>query len=145
MRVVLDFRRSVLTRFSFIMALALAAAGTPVAAQEKAFVGYYIKSKTQTVDGTMLVDGYTPKEVMGFVRADCASRQVGQMVYVGKTYRKRGHRFQKFRASCVGGPSQDVVSGTRLTVEVERMPDGRNMFEYTFARNGNIGYHREIR
>ncbi len=126
------------------LGLALATAGAASAADKK-FVGYVIKAKTQVVDGTMLTNGYNPDELMTFIRQDCASGQLGSLAYVGKPYKRRGHTFQKFRTSCVGGPSARIGNTSAVTVEVERMPDGRNMTEYTYGVQGQIQYRRVIR
>ena len=128
---------------SVLGALILAAASA--LAEGEKFAGYVIKSKTDVVDGVILVNGYTPTEVMGFLREDCASGQVGQMAYVGKPYKRRGHTFQKFQTTCVGGPSPRIGQTSEVAVDVERMPDGRNMTEYTFGVNDEIKYVRYIR
>jgi hypothetical protein len=120
-------------------------AATQVAAQDKKFAGYVIKANTEVVEGVMLVDGYTPTEIMAFIREDCASGNVGEMAYVGKQYKKRGNNFRKFQATCVGGPSPRIGETTSVAVEVERMPDGRNMTEYTYGVSGEILYTRYIR
>jgi hypothetical protein len=120
-------------------------AATPALAEGEKFAGYVIKAKTEVVDGVMLVNGYTPSEVMSFLREDCASGQVGQMTYVGKPYKRRGHTFQKFQTTCTGGPSPRIGQTSEVAVDVERMPDGRNMTEYTFGVNGEIKYVRYIR
>lgn len=115
------------------------------AAQDKKFAGYVIEAKTETVEGVMLVDGYTPDELVSFLREDCASGRVGVLSYVGKPYKRRGNRFQKFRTTCAGGPSPRIGVTKAVSVEVERMPDGRNVTEYTFSVNGDLQYSRYIR
>lgn len=115
------------------------------AAQDAKFAGYVIEAKTEIVEGVMLVDGYTPDELVSFLREDCASGQVGALSYVGKPYKRRGNTFQKFRTSCAGGPSPRIGVTKAVSVEVERMPDGRNMTEYTFSANGDLQYSRYIR
>jgi hypothetical protein len=121
------------------------AAATQSMAQNKKFAGYIIKSKTEVVEGVMLVNGYSNAEVMNFIREDCASGRLGSLQYVGKPRKKRGNHFQKFRTACVGGPNQRIGQTSSVTVEVERMPDGRNMTEYTYSISGNIAYSRYIR
>ena len=113
-------------------------------AQDKKFAGYIIKSKTPTVEGTMLVNGYSYAEVLAFLKQDCAGAS-GNMKLVGKPYRRKGYTFQKFRAACNGGPTPRVGATSSLAVENERMPDGRTMTEYTFSNRGNVGYSRMIR
>ena len=127
---------------SLVLALAFTGAAS---ASDKKFIGYVIKAKTQVVDGTMLINGYGPDELMAFIRQDCASGRLGSLAYVGKPYKRRGHTFQKFRTSCAGGPSPRIGKTSAVTVEVERMPDGRNMTEYTYGVRGNIQYRRVIR
>jgi hypothetical protein len=124
---------------------ALLFAATQANAQDAKFAGYVIKAKTETVDGVLLVDGYTPSEIMSFLREDCASGEVGALSYVGKPYKKRGNTFQKFRTTCVGGPSPRIGKTSAVAVEIERMPDGRNMTEYTFGVSGDVQYTRYIR
>lgn len=124
--------------------LAVASANAAMAAEKK-FTGYVIKAKTQVVEGVMLTDGYTPQEVMAFISQDCASGRLGPLAYVNKPYKRRGHTFQKFRTSCVGGPSPRIGETRSVTVEVERMPDGRNMTEYTYGVSGKVQYRRVIR
>ncbi len=114
-------------------------------AQQKKFVGYIIKSKTEVVEGVLLVDGYSPKELLAFVGQDCASGQLGALKYVGKLYKRRGNIFQKFQTSCKGGPSPRIGNTSQVAVEVERMPDGRNMTEYTYSERGKLAYTRYIR
>lgn len=121
------------------------AAATQATAQDKKFVGYVIKAKTDVVEGVMLVNGYGPSEVLAFIREDCASGQPGTLQYLGKPRKKRGHIFQKFRTSCIGGPSPRIGQTSVVTVEVERMPNGGNMTEYTYSIGGNISYSRYIR
>ncbi len=67
------------------------------------------------------------------------------MKYVGKPYKKRGNTFQKFQITCVGGPGPRIGKTLAVSVEVERMPDGRNMTEYTYGAGGQIQYSRYIR
>ncbi|MCY4180028.1 MAG: hypothetical protein OXD48_07095, partial [Litoreibacter sp.] len=105
--------------FAITIMLSLACSGAAIAAEKK-FAGYVIKSKTQTVEGVMLADGYTPAEVMAFIRQDCASGRLGALSYVNKPYKRRGNLFQKFRTSCVGGPSPSIGKTRSVTVEVER-------------------------
>jgi hypothetical protein len=114
-------------------------------AQDKKFAGYVIKAKTETVEGVMLVDGYTPEELVSFLREDCASGQIGSLSYVGKPYKRRGNTFQKFQTTCAGGPSPRIGATSSVSVEVERMPDGRNMTEYTYSANGDLQYSRYVR
>ncbi len=128
-----------------VLSAACALAASGATAQDKKFIGYTIKTKTQVVDGTMLVNGYSPTEIMRFVREDCASGQVGALKYVGKPKTRRGYAFQKFRTSCAGGPSPRIGRTSAVTVEVERMPDGRNMTEYTYSDGGKLSYSRYIR
>jgi hypothetical protein len=118
---------------------------TQASAQDKKFAGYVIKANTEVVEGVMLVDGYTPSELVAFMREDCASGEVGALTYVGKAYKKRRNVFQKFRTTCVGGPSPRIGETSAVSVEVERMPDGRNMTEYTYGVSGDIQYSRYIR
>jgi hypothetical protein len=128
----------------FAIAATLCAA-TQASAQEKKFAGYVIKAKTETVEGVLLVDGYTPAELVAFMREDCASGEIGGLSYVGKPYKKRGNTFQKFRTTCVGGPSPRIGQTSAVAVEIERMPDGRNMTEYTYGVSGDIKYTQYIR
>lgn len=120
-------------------------AATQAAAQDKKFTGYVIKANTDIVEGVLLVDGYSPDELVAFVREDCASGDVGALKYVGKPYKKRGNTFQKFQTTCAGGPSPRIGETSAVSVEVERMPDGRNMTEYTYGASGQIQYSRYIR
>lgn len=120
-------------------------AATQAIAQDKKFTGYVIKTNTEVVDGVMLVDGYSPAELMAFIREDCASGEVGALKYLGKPQKKRGHVFQKFQTSCLGGPSPRIGQTSTASVEVERMPDGRNMTEYTYSVSGSMLYSRYIR
>jgi hypothetical protein len=120
-------------------------AATQAIAEEQKFLGYVIKADTEVVDGVMLVDGYRPSELVAFIREDCASGETGTLKYVGKPYKKRGNTFQKFKTTCVGGPSQRIGDTSAVAVEVELMPDGRNMTEYTFGINGDVQYSRYIR
>lgn len=120
-------------------------AATQAAAQDKKFTGYVIKANTDIVEGVLLVDGYSPDELVAFVREDCATGDVGALKYVGKPYKKRGNTFQKFQTTCVGGPSPRIGETSAVSVEVERMPDGRNMTEYTYGAGGQIQYSRYIR
>ncbi len=120
-------------------------AASQAMAQQKKFVGYIIKSKTEVVEGVMLVNGYSPAELLVFVGQDCASGQSGALKYVGKQYKKRGNQFQKFRTSCKGGPSPRIGNTSQVSVEVELMPDGRNMTEYTYSDSGKLAYSRYIR
>lgn len=114
-------------------------------AQEKKFAGYVIETKTETIEGVMLVEGYTPEELLAFLSEDCASGQIGTLKYVGKPYKRRGNVFQKFRTTCSGGPHARIGASSAVSVEVERMPDGRNMTEYTFSANGDLQYTRYVR
>lgn len=132
-----------LTLLATIAAVLFAA--TQAGAQEKKFAGYVIKQKTDVVEGVMLIDGYSPAELMAFIQEDCASGQLGALSYVGKPYKKRGNAFQKFRTTCAGGPSPRIGDTSAVSVEVERMPDGRNMTEYTFGVSGELLYTRYIR
>ena len=127
-----------------VTAAILVSAGQ-AAAEDKKFAGYVIETKTETVEGVMLVDGYTPEELVSFLREDCASGQIGTFSYVGKPYKRRGNTFQKFRTTCAGGPSPRIGATRAVSVEVERMPDGRNMTEYTYSANGDLQYSRYIR
>jgi hypothetical protein len=131
------------TAFAATAVLLLSAA--QASAEEKKFAGYVIETKSETVEGVMLVDGYTPEELVSFLREDCASGQIGTLSYVGKPYKRRGNTFQKFRTTCAGGPSPRIGATRSVSVEVERMPDGRNMTEYTYSANGDLQYSRYIR
>lgn len=126
-----------------IAAILLSAA--QAAAEPKKFAAYTIKAKSPTVEGVILVDGYTPAELVAFLQEDCASGQIGQLSYVGKPYKRRGNVLQKFRTTCAGGPSPRIGQTSMVTVEVERMPDGRNMTEYLFGSGGDLQYTRYIR
>lgn len=134
----MKLRTIILTAASLLVA-------SGAAAQDKKFVGYTIKAKTQTVDGMMLVNGYSPTEILRFVREDCAGGRIGALKLVGKPKKRRGYTFQKFRTACAGGPSPRIGRTSAVTVEVERMPDGRNMTEYTYSDKGSIAYSRYIR
>lgn len=130
--------------FVALAALSLLAA-SPAEAQGKKFAGYVLKSKTSLVEGVLLVDGYSPAELAAFLREDCASGQIGPLKWVGKPYSKRGHQFQKFQTSCEGGPSPRIGKTKSVSVEIELMPEGRNMTEYTYGSGGQIQYSRYIR
>jgi hypothetical protein len=118
---------------------------TPVWAEGEKFTGYVIKAKTDVVDGVMLVNGYTPTEVMSFLREDCASGQIGQMTYVGKPYKRKGFTFQKFQTTCAGGPTTRFGQTSEMAIEIERTPEGGNLAEYTFGLNGDVRYERVMR
>lgn len=76
-------------------------AATLASAQDKKFTGYIIKTNTEIVEGVLLANGYSPEQVLAFVREDCASGEIGALQYLGKPYKKRGNIFQKFQTSCV--------------------------------------------
>ncbi|MBN8633138.1 MAG: hypothetical protein J0L76_20070 [Rhodobacterales bacterium] len=130
---------------AFAAATAILSCASQASAEDKKFAGYVIKAKTETVEGVLLVDGYSPEELVSFLREDCASGEIGSLSYVGKPYKKRGNTFQKFKTTCVGGPSPRIGATSAVSVEVERMPDGRNMTEYTYGANGDLQYTRYIR
>lgn len=117
---------------------------TMASAQDKKFAGYIIKAKTPTVEGTMLTNGYSYAEVLAFLSQDCAGAS-GNMKLIGKPYRRKGNTFQKFRAVCNGGPTGRIGKTSSLTVENERMPDGRTMTEYTYSKGGRLAYSRMVR
>ena len=138
-------RANLMKLIRFVTTFATLFIATGALAQEKKFVGYVIKANSSTVKGVMLVNGYSPTEIVGFISEDCASGQIGALQYVGKPKKKRGNVFQDFQTTCVGGPSPRIGQTTSVAVEVERMPDGRNMTEYTFSQGGKVGYSRYIR
>lgn len=105
-------------------------------------VGYTITTKTPEVKGRMVVDGYTPRQVMAFIASDCADGRVGQFGFLGKPKKRRGLLLQAFKTTCAGGPHARFQGTRTVTIEVERTPEGRDLAEFTYGLNGDIQYSR---
>lgn len=126
----------------FALALLGLAPQTATAKNGLKATGYTISRKAAEVKGVIVTGGYTPQEVMAFVKSDCAGGQIGQFALVGKPKTRRGLSLQSFVTSCPGGPHARFQGTSKVTIEVERTPEGRNLAEFTYGLNGNIQYER---
>lgn len=125
-----------------VAATALCLCGALPAAAADKYVSYRIKKKTPTVEGTLLVDGFSLSEIQKFVRKNCAGN-VGDIALVGKPRKKRGNLLQKFKTTCSGGPAQRYAGAKSVTLEHELMPDGRVLTEMLYGLNGDIQFLQE--
>lgn len=119
----------------------------PASAAPKA-VFFSLERGTAEVSGTLVVDGYSVKEVRNFIRQYCKGGAVGEITPSGKPRKKRGNILQKFTTTCAGGP-HDRFRGKRSSYEVEFITkDGqyknKHLVEITTSDGkGNIVYLRE--
>ena len=125
-----------------VAATALCLCGALPASAADKYVSYRIKKKTPTVEGTLLVDGFSLSEIQKFVRKNCAGN-VGDIALVGKPRKKRGNLLQKFKTTCSGGPAQRYAGAKSVTLEHELMPDGRVLTEMLYGLNGDIQFLQE--
>lgn len=119
-----------------LAALTLLAATAPALAQDKQFVGYTITTQSPEVTGVMLYEGYSVKQVIAFVQKSCAGGRIGPFALAKNTYRKGGFTLQNFRTTCAAGPAHRFDGTERLSVEHERLPDGRTLTEYFYRSGG---------
>ena len=134
-----------------VVGLAVGLAG-PALAQERegVWVTYYLKEDTPTVTGLMQValkDGgqttpahYSLNRVAKFIAEDCAGGRVGKIEMGKQKYKRRwGFVRQEFTTTCQGGPHARIgATSGRVQVQVKRQPDGRDLAEYFFGRNGDM-------
>ncbi|MBO9396365.1 hypothetical protein J7400_06730 [Shimia sp. R9_2] len=118
-----------------LAALTLLAAATPALAQDKKFVGYTITTQSPDVRGVMLHEGYSVKQVIAFVQKSCGGK-IGPFALATKTHRKGGFTLKNFRTTCPAGPAARFDGTERLSVEHERLPDGRTLTEYFYMSAG---------
>jgi hypothetical protein len=115
-----------------LAALLFLAVSTPVMAQQNKFAGYTISRDTAEVNGVMLHGGYSAKQVIAFVRKSCRDGNIGPFAMATKTHRKSGFELRNFRTACPAGPAARFGDTPRLSVEHERLPDGRTLTEYFY-------------
>ena len=131
------------TSFAALIAAAIAF-GTPVYADSVKYVGYSMSKKRADVKGSFIVDGYSYRQIAGFIAQDCTGK-LGQMKLLGKPRNKRGHLIQKFSVPCAGGPVA-AHKGSAVSIEVQQQPDGRNLVEIFGSDGlGNLGTRTEYR
>ena len=125
-----------------ILALSILAPSAIQAKEGLKATGYTISRKKAEVKGVLVVNGYTPQQVMAFVKSDCAGGKTGSFGLVGKPKKRRGLVLQSFVTSCPGGPHSRFQGTPSVSIEVEQTPQGRNLAEFTYGVNGNIKYER---
>ena len=125
-----------MTSKAALAALILMAASSTALAQDKKFVGYTISTQSPEVTGVMLHEGYSVKQVIAFVQKSCAGGKIGPFALATKTHRKGGFVLQNFKTTCPTGPAPRFGGTPSLTVEHERIPDGRTLTEYFYTSGG---------
>ncbi len=129
--------------FAFAVCIAMP---TSAQAELKAF-GFSMKRGSEEVKGTLVVDGYSLKQMHSMMRKYCTGGQVEQFTFVGKPRKRRGLVLQKFKTTCAGGPLQRF-KGKSSSYEIELIKEGeyknKHLVEITTSDGaGNIVYLRE--
>lgn len=107
---------------------------SPAAAQDRMVVSYSISAKKTEVQGAYTVDGFSTKQMLGFISTDCAGK-VGQMTLKGKPRKKKGQLVQKFTTTCDGGLNRKKHKGSVASINVVQ-PAGGKRFAQIFASDG---------
>lgn len=113
-------------------------------AEPPSYFVFSLSKTTDTVIATNLVGGYSEDEVIEFIKEHCTG-EVAPLMRLGGPRKRRGSPRQRYRTSCTGGPDPSILDVERLAIEVEKMPDGKTLYEYTYSGTDGLISERKIR